>query len=421
MEKLTNTINEIVRAIQNGDVKKINSFLNKDLYHESVEDLYEIAEILMTYGYLYESDRIFEHLLFLFPEENQLKIDRAAVLIELGDEDKGLDLLMEIDPNTPEYPQSLLVLADYYQSQGLYEVAEQRIEEAIDILPHEPLLKFAKAELLLEMGRFSEAARIYNELYEQKHRIENVSLAERLAEVYRSGGNYEEALQYYKEALDEKVTPDLLFGSAYSAFQCEKYEFAIKQLENLKELDPDYFSAYLLLSQSYAMIEDNKSAYRVIKEGIKRDEFDKTFYLFAGKIAIKIGLVSEAIQHLKQAIALDPEYMEAIFVLVSVLSQEEMYEEVIDLYENIRRDHLDWSGLYPFVAQAYQQTEQYGRAYEIYSLAYNDFKEDTLFLEKYCYFLIEYGKREDAKRVLERLITLEPSEPEWQDLLYTLE
>lgn len=33
---------------------------------------------------------------------------------------------------------------------------------------------------------------------------------------------------------------------------------AIKQLEELKELDPDYFSAYLLLAESYAMTEDNK-------------------------------------------------------------------------------------------------------------------------------------------------------------------
>ena len=33
---------------------------------------------------------------------------------------------------------------------------------------------------------------------------------------------------------------------------------AIKQLEELKELDPDYFSAYLLLAESYAMTEDNQ-------------------------------------------------------------------------------------------------------------------------------------------------------------------
>ena len=45
---------------------------------------------------------------------------------------------------------------------------------------------------------------------------------QRLAEVYRAGAAYETALEYYMEALEEEVTPDLLFGSAYAAFQIRK-------------------------------------------------------------------------------------------------------------------------------------------------------------------------------------------------------
>lgn len=414
-------LNDVVGAIQAGDIEKINIFLERGLLDESPDDLYELADILMNYGYLQQSDRIYEHLLFLFPEESQLKIDRASVLMELGNEDKGLELLMEIDENSPEYPQSLLVLADYYQSNGLFEVAEKRIDEAIEILPHEPLLQLAKAELLVEIGRFTEAARIYNDLYENNYSFENLSLTERLAEVYRAGGNFEEALHFYQISLEKKVTPDLLFGSAYSAFQCEKYEVAVTQLEDLKELDPDYFSGYLLLAQSYAMLEDNKASYRVIKEGLKRDEYEKSFYLFAGKMALKNGLVNEAIEHLQQAISLDPEYMEAIYVLMSIYSRHEQFEDVVDLYESVSREQFEWANLYPFVANAYQQLEDYERAYKIYTLAYNDFKEDIAFLEKYCYFLIEYGKRDDAKKIVEQLIQLEPAEPEWQNLMYTLE
>ena len=74
--------------------------------------------------------------------------------MELGNEDEALDLLLEIEETSPEYPQALLVLADYYQMQGLFEVAEKRINEALAILPDEPLLHFAKAELLFETGRF---------------------------------------------------------------------------------------------------------------------------------------------------------------------------------------------------------------------------------------------------------------------------
>ncbi|MEK9198040.1 tetratricopeptide repeat protein [Ureibacillus sp. 179-F W5.1 NHS] len=411
----------MIQAIQNGDLQQVNTYLETFLLNENPEVQYEIADLLMQFGYLPEANRVYEHLQFLFPDEAQVAIDRASVLIELGEEDEALQLLMGIDSESPEYPQSLLLLADYYQMQGLYEVAETRINEALELLPNEPLLQFAKAELLFETGRFTEAARIYEELHGKQSEIAGVVLAERLAEVYRSGGGYETALDYYMEALEKSVTPDLLFGSAYAAFQSEKYELAIKQLEDLKELDIDYFSAYLLLAESYAMIEDNKKALKIIEEGLKRDEYEKSFYLFAGKMALKNNLPDKAIQYLQQAIALDTEYMEAILVLMSIYANQERFGEIIDLYEELKNDDFDWSALYPIVADAYAKDEQYERAYEIYKVAYNDFKDEPSFLEKYCYFLIEEGKRDEARDIVNQLIALEPTEQQWIDLLYTLE
>jgi tetratricopeptide (TPR) repeat protein len=412
---------QLLQAIQEGDLQQIDQLLESFLMNAEPAQQYEIAEALMHFGFMSEANRVFEHLQFLFPEEAQIAIDRAGVLIELGEEDDALDLLMGISDDSPEYPQALLVLADYYQMQGLFEVAEARINEALELLPNEPLLQFAKAELLFETGRFSESARIYEELYRMDKKFAGTLLAQRLAEVYRAGAGYETALDYYMEALEDEITPDLLFGSGYAAFQTQKYELAIKQLEDLKELDPDYFSAYLLLAESYAMIEDNERALKVIKEGLKRDEYDKSLFLFAGKMALKNKKPEEAVKYLTEAIALDPEYMEAILVLMSVYSTQENYEEIISLYEQLQQNEFEWVSLYPFVANAYNQDEQFEKAYEIYKLAYNDFNEDVEFLEKYCLFLVEDGKRDEAKIIAQRLIDLQPTEQQWHDLFERFE
>lgn len=414
-------MNEMLQAIQNGDLQQIDAFLETFLMNEAPGEQYEVAELLMHYGYLEEANRVLEHLSFLFPEEAQITIDRANVCMEMGNEDDALELLLTIPNDVPEYPQALLVLADYYQMQGLFEVAEKHINSALEMLPNEPLLQFAKAELLFETGRFVEATRIYEELYEQDKQFAGILLSARLAEVYRAGAAYETALEYYMEALEEEVTPDLLFGSAYAAFQSEKYETAIQQLEDLKELDPDYFSAYLLLAESYAMLDDNKRAYKVIQEGLTRDEYDKSLYLFAGKIALKNSLSDEAENYLQQAIALDSEYMEAILILMSIYAQQERYKDVIDLFEHLQNEDFDWTALYPYVAEAYDKEEEFDKAYEIYKSAYTDFKEDVSFLEKYCYFLIEDGKREEAYAVAQQLALLEPTEQEWQILLERFE
>ncbi len=412
---------QLLQAIQEGDIQLINQQLESFLVNAEPAAQYEVAEALVHFGFLNEAGQVFEHLQFLFPEEAQIAIDRAGVLIELGEEDEALDLLMAVSDEAPEYPQALLVLADYYQMQGLFEVAEQRINEALQLLPNEPLLQFAKAELLFETGRFAEAARIYEELYAVDKKFAGTILAQRLAEVYRAGAAYESALDYYMEALEEEVTADLLFGSGYAAFQTQKYDLAIKQLEDLKELDPDYFAAYLLLAESYAMQEDNKRALKVIQEGLKRDEYDKSLFLFAGKMALKNNMPTEAIDYLSQAIALDPEYMEAIMVLMSVYSQQESYEEIIALYEQLQQYDFEWVSLSPFVANAYNEEEQFDKAYEIYKEAYTEFNEDVEFLEKYCLFLVEEGKRDEAKQIAARLVQLQPTEQQWIDLLERFE
>lgn len=411
----------IFEALQQGDLAAIEAQLDDFLVNGTPDVQYAFAEGCLQLGFMAQADQVFEHLQFLFPEEAQLKIDRAQVQMELGDEDTALDLLMDITEEAPEYPQALLVLADYYQMQGLYEVAEQRLNEALQLLPEEPLLHFAKAELLVEIGRFTEAARLYEELYTQQQTFAGVNLAARLAEVYRAGAAYETALDYYMKALEEDVTADLLFGSAYAAFQTEKYDTAITQLEDLKELDPDYFSAYLLLAQSYGMLEQNDKAYKAIKDGITRDEYDKSLFLYAGKMALKNQLPEEAIQHLQEALALDPEYMEAALVLMSIYAQQERDEDVIALYNDLKRDDFEWTALYPFVAKAHVNLEEYAEAATFYAEAYRDHEEDANFLEEYAYFLLEEGRRDEAKAIVEKLIALDPLDDRYVELQLSLD
>src|SRR5690606_37015972 len=286
---------------------------------------------------------------------------------------------------------------------------------AVELMPDEPLLQQAKAELLLDSGRYLESAKIYQELEGRNIEIEGVNFSERLAEVYSAGAAYEEALPHYEKALEDQTTPDVLFGAAFAAFQTRQYEMAVRRLDELIDIDPDYFSAYLLKAQSLNMSEDYAAAYKAITEGISRDEFDKELYLFAGKLAMKLGKPEEGVSHLRQAIALDPEYMEAIYTLVSYFHGEEMDEDVLELAEMVIESGDDWAGLYPMIAEAYERSENYKQATVYYEKAYPSFKDDAAFLKNYALFLIEEGKRGAALEMIKELQALEPENPEWFD------
>lgn len=412
---------QMIDAIEQGDLDKIHALMEQFKLDVDPDTQYEISGYLINLGFVHEAEEILEHLQFLFPDEHQIKIDRATLLMDTNQEDEALNIFLEIPKDAVEYPQVLLALADYYQMQGLYEVAEKQLDEALDLLPDEPLLKFAKAELLMEMGRLSEAARLYEGLYKEQGEIAGIRLVERLAEVHRVGASYEEAYNYYLEALKNSTSPDLLFGATYSAFQLEMYEAAIRHGEDLRVLDPDYFAGYLLLAQSYAMMEDNKTALEIIKEGISRDEYDKELFLFAGKMALKNSLPEEAEQFLREAVALDPEYMEAVHILVSIFSQNERDEEVAELIEGLSEDDFEWPTLSIFAAESYDRLEQFDLAYKHYQIAFADYQDDVSFLEKYVYFLIEDGKREEASKIAKILVELQPDEPQWSDLVQRFE
>lgn len=409
------SIKDIQHAVEQGDPRSVNESIEAYLLSGDPEEQYDLSEWLAEIGYVEEAIKVLEHLQFVFPEESQLTVDRANLLIEVDREDEALNALMEISKDDELYPQVLVTLADLFQLQGLIEAAESRLNEAIELLPEEPLLQQAKAELLLDSGRYLESAKIYQDLKREGTQLEGVDLSERLAEVYSAGAAYEEALPFYEEALKETQKPDVLFGAAFAAFQTRQYEMAVRRLDELIGLDPDYFSAYLLRAQSLNMAEDYEGAYQAILKGIERDEYDKELYLFAGKLALKLGKAQEGVENLRQAIALDPEYMEAIYTLVSYFHAEELDEETLELAESVIESGDDWAGLYPMIAEAYERTEQFAKAGEYFGKAHPAFRDDPNFLEKYARFLIEEGKRGEALEIIKELQALEPENPEWFD------
>lgn len=410
-------LQEVEQHIKEGDVEALSLLLDRLSLSTDYNMLYESAYLLASYGFMAEADRIYEVLIENLPDEAQLKIDRANTLMELGEEDDALLLLSEIRPEEDEYIQALLVLADYYHMTGLAETALSKIKEAFKLAPEEPVIRFAYAELLLDSGKYGEAIRLYLALKDEVQEIGGVSIVSRLAETYSAGAAYEEAIPYYEELLKEQVGPDLLFGAAFAYYQSKNAERSITLLKKLIEMDPDYFSAYMLAGQAYSLVGEDLEAYNMFKDGIRRDEFDKEFQLSAGKSALKLGLPVEAEEHLKEAFALDPEYTEALITLASLYNELERDEELIELLSYTKDDWDDIPLLEAFKAYSNDRLEQFEEAYESYRKAYVGMDEDYDFLTKYAEFLIEDAKKIEAIEIAKKIVSLFPDDENWREFL----
>ena len=89
----------------------------------------------------------------------------------------------------------------------------------------------------------------------------------------------------------------------------------------------------------------------------------------------------------------------------------------LNYFHSLKEENFEIPLLNAFLAYAYERTEQFKDAYESFTKAYSEMKDDYEFLSKYANFLIEEGKRSEAVEVVERLVTLFPEEQNWRAFL----
>lgn len=413
-------VNKIITLLENGQHEEALKQYESILLNGSHEERFVLGEELLHFGFLDEAKSLFKRLLESYPEEGELLVLLAETHIDLGEEDEAILVLEQVKAEDPSFPQSLLLLADLYQMEGLYEVSEQKLLKAKSIMPNEVIIDFAIGELYAEQGRFLEAARVYLNVLETDEMIAGVNVNQRMAEVLSVGGSFEEALPYYEKAMEDKLEIHTLFSYAFTALQAGFHRTAIEKFNELKELDPEFNSLYINLAKAYEREEELENSLNTIKAGMKYDEYNKELYCFGGKIALKLGQESEAEKLLREALALDPEYMEAALALTKLLLHQERFEDVLEISALLSDFEDEEPRLMWYSAIANKNLEEYSLALNKYSNAYTFFKEEPEFLLDYGNFLIEEGKTDQAAEVFSKLVKLEPGIMEYQDILQRL-
>ena len=410
-------INKIIQMLEKGQHKEALTEYNVVLNSGMSDEKFLLAEELYQFGFLEEAQALVENLLEIYPEEGELLVLLGEILVEAGEEERAILVLERITEQDPNYGQSLLLLADLYQVQGLYEVCERKLLEAKKILPEEVIIDFALGELYSEQGEIIKAMAAYEIVLKEKSMIAGVNIYQRMAELLSSSGAFEEALTYYDKALDEKLEINTLFGYAFTALQADYNRTAIEKFEELKVLDPEYHSLYLHLAKAYEREEDLENSFRTIHEGIKQDEFNKDLYFYGGKIAIKLGKTDKAEQLFREALALDPGFIEAALTLNKLFIQQEQYEDVIDLISQLDFEEDEEPQFLWDAALSFHRLEEFSYALDKYEAAYTFYKNNPDFLRDYGYFLIEEGKTDTAAEIFKQLQKHDPTNEEYIDLL----
>lgn len=400
---------KVIELIQTGKLDEVDENIQLAFVHDDEDTIYLLGNSLYQLGFLEETRRVYNYLVDLNPQDDELKIYLAEIEIEEGKDIEALEILHSIDESSPTYPQALLVEADYYMLNDLPEVSLQKLEEANNLLPNEPVILFALAEVYYTISDFNHAINYYEGLVESGHdELAGTLISGRLGDAYLMIGDYQEAVFYLKEALTFKDDPEIYFQLGFAYIAQEEYEKAIDSLNRAKLLDPTLIGVYVLLSNSYEYLQKFRKALEILEEAITINDMDTDLYIAAGEIATKSQDYDRADKYYKKALELEPDNDLVVIKYARFLSYVDDYEEVVELFDrsaaNVQEDpDAGW-----LLATATNMIEEYDKAGELFNRSYAYFSEDLAFLKEYALFLREDGQREKMQEVLQKYLALNP-------------
>lgn len=407
---------DIYKLIDDINLQKLDNLetrVNDALSSPNDDALFILGETLFNFGLTPQAVEVFRTLYHKYPDESELLIYLIDCLIAENQTDEALEYLSEVGVST----ERLMLEADLYQQLNMLEVAIDKLTEAIDLEPNDPIIHFALAELLYFDGQYLRATAEYETVLETgEYEINGVNLFSRLADCSLQSGNYSDAIKMFDEMNEDEMNSEDFFKKAIAYEKNDLTQEAIKLVQSLLSKDPDYLQGYFYLQQLYEQEKNYPDAIEIGKEGLRLSQFYKELMVSTGTIALEHGDANEGVELLLQALDVDNAYQEPLLILSDLYRNEEDYESLIGLLQYVDEEDMDPVFMW-HLAHALGKEERDKEAQHFFALAYPTLKTQVDFLSDYYFYLIEIGDITTAKQLLLQLVELEPSNDTWQDEL----
>ena len=414
---MTTVIKDIQQALEEQDIEKVYESYHRFFDHFDPEnDLQEMAD-LATYsvsiGFYEEAKRALLRLTEVEPDEAIWTILLAEILVAEGETDQALSILYDIPETDPDYPSVLVVQSEAYREEGDFDLAEKKLLKAKDLEPDEAIIDFYLGTLLFEAGSFERSAFFLERFLKQNP--EETGEEERAQELYVEAtlrmGNKEPLEQFIGEESIDGLSSDLLTQMAsYESIE-GNYEKSLEYYMELLEREPENSEVTLNVIQCLLILKRDEEAKSYAKKWIAFDELNDEAHRILGQIEIATGNQQEGLLELKEAVNLNNDSILNVTSYVEALNDEEEYEESIAFLESLETKE-DAVILYLF-AKTYEAMEEYSEAFKNYQNAYEAGESSLEFYEDYIRFMIEEGRKEQAKVVLQEALKLDPFNPEF--------
>ncbi|GAW63520.1 hypothetical protein FC65_GL001038 [Ligilactobacillus acidipiscis DSM 15836] len=404
---------ETLANLELGQIEEAKKKFAWALRKDDDDTLFSLAEELYSLGFSSMSKRTYHLLLERYPNEDELRTALADIAISEGQDDQALNYLSEIKATSPAYLEALLVEADLYQTQGLFEVSEQKLLTASQIAPDEEVIQFALAELYFSIKEYRKAANYYLSLIKQGiQSYSKVNIVGRLGVSYAEIGKFEQALGYLEQIHEKDLDPDTRFQLAVTQYQLHHEDDALRNFNKLKETDPDYATIYPYIAKIYENKGQFGDALITLQDGLSVDQYNIALYQDASRVAQKLGQDEDAENYLRTALDQDPDNLTLVIDLSNLLVRLGRHQENLDLIQTYQKQDQSDARLLWNQGRSFAALDNYSDAINDYEAAYAELNTAPDFLSDAAVFFRNAGHRQQAINCAKAYLTLYPNDPD---------
>ncbi|MDR1605659.1 MAG: tetratricopeptide repeat protein [Streptococcaceae bacterium] len=411
---------KVIALLHAGQFDDMALELNQALETDSADLLMDLAEYLSMMGFSEESRQVYQNLAAADQTQTNTAIwlNLAEMAFDDGDLDQALALLYRIEPADENYVAALVMIADIYQADGIWEAALDKLEAAAE-LTDSPLVTFAIGELYYNQSKWQEAIAAFVTLSQRQIlSLTKVSIYQRIGTAYASLGEFENAAKFLEKSLEIDHDDTVLFELAQINLAIGEVTRAIDYFKQLDALAPD-FEGYAY-PYAQALIEENDfdQAFAIAQEGLRKNPTDVPLLHLISRIAYALHDLQGAEQYLTQALDLPDLHDETVFLLTNLYLEAEDYEAVIRLESLLDEPHLlaQWN-----IAKAYRELDQDLPSLKLYDeISQGVLADNPEFLLDYAQMLIRNGRTSEAKKTLGEYLAFVPDDLNAQSLWHDL-
>ena len=403
--------------LNKGQIEAAHKEFGWALRKDNDDMIYSLAEELYSLGFIKMAKRAYQKLLERHSDADECRTALADIAISEGNDDEALSYLADVKSSSPSYLESLMVAADLYQTQGMFDVSEQKLLKAYQLAPDEPVIQFALAELYFDIKKYREAIKLYINLIKQGiTELSKVNIVQRLGVSYAEIGHFEQALGYLEQIHPEELDEDAHFQLGFTQLKLGKLDEAIKEFNKLKKQAPDYATVYPALAEAYEQKGKLNEALLTLQEGLAVDEFNLQLYLKAAQLSERLGKSHQAYHYLQTALTQEPDNPTLIAELSRLLISEKKDEENIKLLNDYLKNNEIDPSFYWLRGQSYWNIDDFDHALNDYQVALKDLNDSPEFLRDAAQFFRIAGQRSRALKCVDHYLKYQPNDTEMIDL-----